>query len=49
MKHINIMRWSFQVEEQQFQEYAKKVVSEAEARGAPVQPLRKAAKAGAGM
>ena len=37
-----------QVEERQFREYADKVIAEAESRGANTQPLRKAAKAGAG-
>lgn len=38
-----------QVEERQFQGYANKVIAEAESRGANTQPLRKAAKAGAGQ
>ena len=37
------------VEEEQFQEYAERVIGEAEKRGAHTQPLRKAAKTGAGM
>lgn len=40
---------SAQVEEQQFQEYAGKVIAEAKARRAYTQPLQKAAKAGAGL
>lgn len=37
-----------QVEEEQFQQYADTLISEAKARGAPVKPLVTAARAGAG-
>lgn len=39
----------FQVEEVQFQQYAKKTISEAKDRGAPLKLLVAAAKGGAGM
>ena len=47
--HASTFRLVTQVEEHQFQEYAGKVIAEAESRGANTQPLRKAAKAGAGQ
>ncbi len=37
-----------QVEEEQFQEYARRVIGEARQRGPHTQPLKKAAQAGAG-
>ena len=39
----------WKVEEDQFQQYAQKVINEAKDRGAPTYPLQVAAKTGAGM
>ena len=43
----NMNLWK--VEEDQFQQYAQKVINEAKDRGAPTYPLQVAAKTGAGM
>ena len=52
LHHLNVQCHVYicvpQVEQGQFQEYAANVISEARARGAPVQPLVQAAQAGAG-
>ena len=39
----------WKVEEDQFQQYAQKVINEAKDRGAPTYPLQVTAKTGAGM
>lgn len=46
---MNNLTSSSQVEETQFQQYAKKVISEAKERGAPLKPLISASKKGAGI